>query len=133
MTDWQTLHKAGVALCPENYGVTANNVKAWRKFLKSKLIETRGPLCEACGEWVPGLHLHESLVKRNELAKSSPESWRIYSEINCLLVGYRCHVSEEQKPLTREWAYGKAVERYGKEAVDGWLESLPFRELRVID
>ena len=115
-------------LIPRLYGVEEADVRHWREFLRTHLIAVRKIICESCGSnssWLAhGLHVHEGIVKRNEISKSVPRWWELFSEYNCFILCGECHLN---KGLPRAEFYGKAVDRYGKSTVDGWLESLPFR------
>ena len=124
-TNWQNLRKSGVAMTPQNYHVVPDHIPIWRRFLKRQLLQERGRVCEECGKENPdAIHLHEGIVKRNEVPRNAPLGWQIYSEINSFLLCGNCHLN---KPLTRGRYYWKACQRYSKAEVDEWLASLPFR------
>jgi hypothetical protein len=127
-SSWKCMREMGHAMTPENYMVGESEIKSWRYFLKLYLMEQRGLACENCGSksrWMlGGSQVHEGIVKRNEISKSVPRWWDIFSEYNCFILCAHCNTS---KGLPRERFYQKAVDRYGQAAVDEWLASLPFK------
>ncbi len=130
MNDWHYLRKLGKPMTPANYGVEEAHIALWRRFLKKELLMSRGRKCEACKKKHPGvIHLHEGIVKQGEISKSVDGWWEIFSEYNCFLVCGPCHGGKS--PLQREGFHARSQIRYGADTVDDWLDSLPFKELRL--
>jgi len=125
---WLALWREHTPLEPGNYDILETDVVVWRRFLRSRLILHRGLICEECGArgaaMGGGCHIHEGIVKRNELTLSVDRWWYIFSEFNCFILCGNCHLN---KALTRRAYYAKSVSMYGKRRVDAWLRSLPYR------
>ena len=125
---WCYIFERGHALTPDEYKVAESELKSWKHFLAEKLYRQRGIHCEKCGEDRKlsdrgGIQVHEGIVKKNEISMSVPRWWEIFAEMNSFLLCQVCH----GEGLPRSEFYQKAVNRYGKKAVDDWLESLPFK------
>jgi len=128
--NWQNLRKLGTPMTPTNYHVMSDHIPIWRRFLKGQLLRERGRICEECGKENPdAIHLHEGIVKRNEVPRKAVIGWSIFAEFNSFLICDQCHLN---KPLTRGRYYWKACQWYSKAEVDDWLEGLPFRSTGLL-
>ena len=122
--------RSGLPLVPKLYGAGEENVTIWRRFLRRELAHDRKPKCERAGcrndVRKVGFNIHEGIVKKNEISESVPSWWEIFSEYNCFILCVSCHMN---KGPPRSEFYKMAVRRYGEEAVNEWLESLPFKHV----
>jgi hypothetical protein len=85
------------------------------------------PACPLCGRALAdGFHMHEVLITRGGVPVAQQDA--IWSKYNVILMCPRCHhrkghsVAEECEvyvPYLIDW--------YGREAIEEWLQSLPFR------
>lgn len=96
----------------------------WRARLRRTLYEQRNKrsdLTQIPLAW--GFQMHESIFSRKYVSK---QNWQnlLFCGINCLLISPAEHIPF---PPSREVGYWLAVVRYGKEIVDLWIKSLPFK------
>lgn len=98
----------------------------WRAFLKEVLLQKRKFASDLSGKSLErfGCHMHEGIIPRAVVPASIKWSWRIHCEYNIFLLTPDEHIPN---PPSRSWCYGLACERYGKDVIDAWIESLPFK------
>lgn len=93
------------------------------------------PICVVCRKPVEnGGDLHEGIVKRGDSAglrwqQANYETF--FSEINCVVLHPKCHAEYGQLPVTREKVILNKINRYGKQAVIDWLNSLTLSEVSL--
>ena len=105
---------------------TNDKISEWRLFLKNTLLIKRKYASDLSGKSLEkfGCHMHEGIIPRAVVPSSIKWSWRIFHEFNVFLLTPDEHIPH---PPSRAWCYQNACEKYGKEAVDAWLDSLPFK------
>ena len=98
---------------------------------------TMAPLCVLCAAPLvegTGFHMHEALVTRGDLPVSMQDA--IWHPYNVVLLcptchwrhGHSLHVLEGDEDDSPERRFVKSqVDRYGRERIESWLQSLPLR------
>jgi hypothetical protein len=71
-----------------------------------------------------GFHIHEGLFPRNVVPASVSWHWYLFAGPNCFLLAPDEHIPH---PPSRSKCYEISVNRYGKDLVDRWVDSLPFK------
>ena len=96
-----------------------------RKILKKYLWRDRPRLCDICGEPMRVCDMHESIVRRG-VAQGWPLKRRsdIFVPENCHLLHPKCHSDAHANP---ELMVAIQMLRYGREKIQEWIDSLPFR------
>jgi hypothetical protein len=104
--------------------VDNDHIFEWRQYLKQELLQQRRYLSDYSGKYLTTCEMHEGLITRANVPKNVWWQIFIYHPYNCFLLlpeEHRLHGHE------REWAVKKSYERYGRNAVVLWFESLPFK------
>jgi hypothetical protein len=109
---------------PRGYLDEYSDPRLWRQHLRQKIYQDRKGLSDI--SLFPlryGYDLHESLFSRKYVPKSS---WQelLFSGPNVMILSRTEHIPQ---PPTRTEAYWIAVINYGKEQVDKWILSLPWK------
>lgn len=99
------------------------NWSDWRKVLKLSLRNDLHNRSMLTGMPLSGCHLHESIFPRRYLPKGVRWHYQIYTAVNSLLLS----PEEHEHPPSREMAYWIACAYWGREIVEGWIASLPFK------
>jgi len=87
-----------------------------------ELAEYRDWTCEICG-MERGVQRHHALFRRDIRFP------QLDCALNYQLVGVICHMSGcADTRANRLEFYEKQCERYGKDVVDGWIDSLPMHD-----
>jgi hypothetical protein len=99
-----------------------------REALKIELLWQRHAFCEG-QRAIPhdcrgGLELHEALLKRND-AVSRAEKAYLVNEINVALLCSQFHQKYGQATWLSRFLAERQVARYGREAVEGYLDGFP--------
>lgn len=90
------------------------------------------PTCPLCGRpLADGFHMHEVLITRGDLpVKMQDVIWHRY---NVLLMCPQCHHRKGHSVTEEAEIYiPYLVSRYGKEAINEWLKSLPLRNPKTL-
>jgi hypothetical protein len=99
--------------------------KKWRNWLRTELYEARGGNSDLSGVILHGgFDMHEGIIPRAVVPRSIEWHYMIYHEINCFMLLRDEHIPQ---PPTRTECYWLAVARYGYEAVEAWIDSLPWK------
>lgn len=110
---------------PRDYDWAAKDISRWRSFLRSRLYDLRkGRSDLTLHDAGQGFDIHESLIPRRLIPRSINWHWMIYNSINCMILLRDEHIPY---PPSRTEAYWLACVRHGKEAVDTWLDGLPWK------
>ena len=118
-------------LDPDNWlrPVTRDNYWEWRQHLKYELLKKRGYVSDFSGrpirDWT-GCHLHEGILTRANAPKNLPFFYKIFHEVNCLLLLPDEHIPS---PPNREWCIEWAYEKYGRDIVRDWFYSIPYKKV----
>lgn len=110
---------------PRDYDWAEKDVFRWRTFLRARLFDVRKGRSDLTLRSVSrGFDVHEGLIPRRLIPHSVSWQWMIFSSINCMML-----LSEEHYPLppSRIEAYWLSCVRHGKEVVDNWVDSLPWK------
>lgn len=103
-------------------------IRGWRRFLKEHLLADRDYVSDLTGRRFSFLReepqMHEGLITRAVVPSSVEWHPFIFHPINCFLLFESEHIPE---PPSRALCYWLAVIRYGKEEVDAWVDSLPWK------
>lgn len=118
------------SLYPEDHGVDNKSLRAWRAFLKVRLLQQRGWKSDFSGRRITeltGCELHEGILTRANLPASIHWHWRLHDPRNCFLL-----LPDEHRPAppSREWAISKAYALYGRDSVREWFYNLPWKRHR---
>jgi len=97
-----------------------------REELKWRLLQERGDTCDYCGE-AGATDMHEWLIKRGAVPKGRKQL-RIFDERNCSLLHHTCHLVEGQTKEMKRKLARVFLERYGLEALIGFVEELGLRD-----
>jgi hypothetical protein len=108
-----------------NHWVRNENIYSWRLYLKRELLRQRGYVSDYSGKPFTGAcEMHEGIITRANVPKNIHWHFYIYHPFNCVLLLPEEH---RPKPPPREWCIQWAYEKYGREDVKAWYESLPFK------
>jgi len=123
-------HRPGVVLGPTEYGIDIADPEAisiWREFLKRQLLKDRPNICDCgCGELIylgEGIDMHEGIITKGN-TQGLPWQPLIYHEYNSFLVRHEHHMN---RPMLREHFFRLSCVRYGIDAIEVWLNTLPFK------
>lgn len=96
--------------------------------LKQQIVDERGPLCECgCGEI--GHDLHHCLIPRQKRYRA----WLDAKE-NFMLANHAEHLRGDFDTWEwRCWFWKMQCKRYGREHMQGWIDSLPAKLRHRID
>ena len=101
------------------------DIPKWRAHLRDRLYIKRRGLSDLSGfPLTGGFDAHECLIPRAVVPRGIKWHYMIFHEINVLLLTPDEHIPQ---PPTRIESYWLAVMRYGMGAVNGWIDSLPWK------
>lgn len=104
---------------------TKKELTAWKGELRSKLYAMNKGRSYISGHVLHGKYdMHEGIVPRYIVPKNVNWHWQLFTGVNCMLIEHDWHMD---RPPNRIISYWMAVARYGKEVVDTWVDSLPFK------
>lgn len=98
--------------------------RQWRIHLREKLFKDRRGRSDLTRLPMPySFDMHEALFSRRWVGK---QDWQVllFAGPNIMLIRMEEHIPQ---PPSREVAYWNSVLLYGKETVDRWIASLPFK------
>lgn len=104
----------------DDYG----DVRQWRIDLRERLYYARGRRSDLTQKpLIGGFALHEGIFERRWVPKNH---WQhiLFSGINCFLIPDEEHIPDPPDRVTCFWL---SVIRYGRPAVDKWVNSLQFK------
>lgn len=111
----------------EYEGYPEQDVPRWRTELRRKLYDARKAHSDLTGTplWRgSGFHVHEGLFPRRYVPKGIDWHWMLFSSVNCFLLTPTEH---SPRPPDRAECYWLSVCWHGKDAVDQWIDSLPWK------
>jgi Zn finger protein HypA/HybF involved in hydrogenase expression len=87
------------------------------------------PTCPLCGRPLVegvGFHAHETIITRGDVPR---QHWQplIMVKENLSLLCPKCHMKSGHSEAGEEILIRDLIERYGKDAIEEWIESLPFK------
>lgn len=98
--------------------------RLWRSHLREKLFKDRYGRSDLSQRGLRGsFDVHEGIFQRRWVGKQDWQEF-LFSGVNCFLLRMDEHIPE---PPTRTECYWISVARYGKDTVDEWIDSLPFK------
>ena len=112
----------GEVLDPRNFP----RLDTWRMELKDELLRRRGYRSDYSGLPLIDCDMHEGIITRAVVPKSTGWQRLIFHEYNCFLLLREEHIPQ---PPSREWCMLKSFERYGKVKVVEWFYSLPWKSV----
>lgn len=105
-----------------------SDIHSWRRFLKERLLAERDYVSDLTGRRFSLTReepqMHEGCITRAVVPGSVSWNYMIFHPYNCFLLFESEHIPE---PPSRSLCYWLSVIRYGKEDVDAWIESLPWK------
>ena len=96
----------------------------WRQQLKRKLFMRRGPMCErGCGR--RAVDLDEPIIPRADMRGLDLDRRRLaFGSVNAELACAQCN---RESAHNREAAWGRAVARFGLEAMREWYNGIGLK------
>lgn len=100
------------------------HINQWRGEVKTRLLYAFGGRSMVTGRPLVNPELHEGMFPRRYVNRTVNWHWRIYAGPNLFLLSADEH---RPTPPPREHCYWLSCAYWGKEFVDGWIASLPFK------
>jgi len=113
------------SLDPRDHAWVSNDtIYEWRKHLKLQLLEQRRYMSDYSGKYLIHVDMHEGILTRANVPKGVWWHYYIFHPYNCFLL-----LPEEHRfcAPSRQWCIQKAYDRYGRDNVKEWYDSLPFK------
>lgn len=102
-----------------------------RNQLKLELCQELNFRCALSGERTNMLDMHEWLVKRSDLPIIRLQD-KIFHKYNCIILSRKQHGRDDGVQRDYECALW-AIEKYGKDEISAWVESLGLKTFKSFD